>query len=80
MEKRKFGNIEVSAIGLGCMGFTHAYGEGPSEEESIRLIHLAYENGCNLFDTAEMYSCLKKEEFVGKALKDLPRDKNSNFR
>ena len=45
MEKRKFGNIEVSAIGLGCMGFTHAYGEGPSEEESIRLVHSAYENG-----------------------------------
>ena len=75
MEKRKFGNIEVSAIGLGCMGITHAYGEGPSEEESIRLVHLAYKNGCNLFDTAEMYSCLKNEEFVGKALKDLPRDK-----
>ena len=75
MEKRKFGNIEVSAIGLGCMGFTHAYGEGPTEEESIRLVHLAYENGCNLFDTAEMYSCLKNEIFVGKALKDLPRDK-----
>ena len=75
MEKRKFGNIEVSAIGLGCMGFTHAYGEGPTEEESIRLVHLAYEHGCNLFDTAEMYSCLKNEIFVGKALKDLPRDK-----
>lgn len=75
MEKRLFGNIEVSAIGLGCMGFTHAYGEGPSEEECIRLVHLAFEQGCNLFDTAEMYSCLKNEEFVGKALKGLPRDK-----
>ena len=75
MQKRKFGNIEVSAIGLGCMGFTHAYGDGPSEEEGIRLVHLAFENGCNLFDTAEMYSCLKNEEFVGKAIKDLPRDK-----
>ena len=75
MEKRKFRNIDVSAIGLGCMGFTHAYGDGPSEEESIRLVHLAYEKGCNLFDTTEMYSCLKNEEFVGKALKDLPRDK-----
>ena len=40
MEKRKFGNIEVSSIGLGCMGFIHAYGKGPSEEESIRLVHL----------------------------------------
>ena len=75
MEKRKFGNIEVSSIGLGCMGFTHAYGKGPSEEESIRLVHFAFENGCNMFDTAEMYSCLKNEEFVGKALKGLPRDK-----
>jgi len=75
MEKRLFGSIEVSAIGLGCMGFTHAYGDGPSEEESIRLVHLAFEKGCNLFDTAEMYSCLKNEEFVGKALKDLPREK-----
>ena len=75
MEKRLFGSIEVSAIGLGCMGFTHAYGDGPSEEESIRLVHLAFKNGCNLFDTAEMYSCLKNEEFVGKALKDLPREK-----
>ena len=44
------------------MGFTHAYGECPSEEESIRLVHLDYENGCNLFDTAEMYSYLKNEE------------------
>ena len=75
MEKRKFGNIEVSAIGLGCMGFTHAYGECPTEEESIRLVHFAFEKGCTLFDTAEMYSCLKNEEFVGKALKGLPRDK-----
>ena len=75
MQKRKLGNIEVSAIGLGCMGFTHAYGECPKEEESIKLVHLAFENGCNLFDTAEMYSCLKNEEFVGKALKGLPRDK-----
>ena len=75
MQKRKLGNIEVSAIGLGCMGFTHAYGECPKEEDSIKLVHLAFENGCNLFDTAEMYSCLKNEEFVGKALKGLPRDK-----
>jgi len=75
MKYRRIGNIEVSSIGLGCMGFTHAYGEGPSEEESIRLVHYAFENGCTLFDTAEMYSYLKNEEFVGKALKSLPRDK-----
>ena len=74
MKYRKLGNIEVSAIGMGCMGFTHAYGEGPSEAESIRLVHKAFELGCTLFDTAEMYSYFKNEEFVGKALKELPRD------
>ena len=75
MKTRKLGNIAVSAIGMGCMGFTHAYGAAPEEKESIRLVHRAFELGCNFFDTAEMYSYFKNEEFVGKALKDLPRDK-----
>lgn len=75
MKKRTLGNIEVSAIGMGCMGFTHAYGEGPEEREGIRLVHKAFELGCNFFDTAEMYSYFENEEFVGKALKELPRDK-----
>ncbi|MBR5697718.1 MAG: aldo/keto reductase [Prevotella sp.] len=75
MKTRKLGELEVSAIGMGCMGFTHAYGEGPSEQEGIRLVHLAYDMGCNFFDTAEMYSYFENEEFVGKALKELPRDK-----
>ena len=74
MKTRKFRDIEVSAIGLGCMGFTHAYGEGPSEKDGIHLVHYAFEKGCRLFDTAEMYSSLKNEEFVGKAIRDLPRD------
>lgn len=74
MKTRKLGNIEVSAIGMGCMGFTHAYGEVPEEKESIRLVHKAFELGCTFFDTAEMYSYFKNEEFVGKALKELPRD------
>lgn len=39
MQKRKIGNLEVSAIGMGCMGFTHAYGEGPEEKEAIALVH-----------------------------------------
>lgn len=60
---------------MGCMGFTHAYGETPSESDGIKLVHKAFELGCNFFDTAEMYSYFKNEEFVGKALKDLPRDK-----
>ena len=75
MKTRKLGNLTVSAIGMGCMGFTHAYGAGPEEKEAVRLVHKAFELGCNFFDTAEMYSYFKNEEFVGKALKDLPRDK-----
>lgn len=74
MKKRKLRDLEVSAIGMGCMGFTHAYGDGPDEAEGIRLVHKAFEMGCNFFDTAEMYSYFKNEEFVGKALKELPRD------
>lgn len=75
MKTRKLGNLEVSAVGMGCMGFTHAYGDPPPEAEGIRLVHCAFEQGCNFFDTAEMYSYFKNEEFVGKALKELPRDK-----
>lgn len=75
MKTRKLGNLEVSAIGMGCMGFTHAYGAAPDEKESIRLVHQAFDLGCNFFDTAEMYSYFKNEEFVGRALKELPRDK-----
>lgn len=69
MKTRKLGNLEVSAIGLGCMGFTHGYGTCPSEAESIRLIRKAYDEGCTFFDTAEIYSCYKNEELAGKALK-----------
>lgn len=69
MKTRKFGTLEISAVGLGCMGFTHGYGTCPNEEESIRLIRKAYEEGCTFFDTAEIYSCYKNEELVGKALK-----------
>ena len=72
---RKLGNIAVSSIGMGCMGFTHAYGKAPDENEGIRLVHLAFDRGCNFFDTAEMYSYFGNEAFVGKALKGLPRDK-----
>lgn len=75
MKRRKLRDLEVSAIGMGCMGFTHAYGETPSESDGIALVHKAFELGCNFFDTAEMYSYFKNEEFVGKALKELPRDK-----
>ena len=75
MKMRKLRDLEVSAIGMGCMGFTHAYGDIPEEKDGIRAVHKAFELGCNFFDTAEMYSYFKNEEFVGKALKELPRDK-----
>lgn len=75
MKTRKLRELEVSAIGMGCMGFTHAYGEGPDEKEGVRLVHKAFDLGCNFFDTAEMYSYFGNEEFVGKALKELPREK-----
>lgn len=75
MKTRKLRDLEVSAIGMGCMGFTHAYGDRPSEADGIRAVHKAFDMGCNFFDTAEMYSYFKNEEFVGKALKELPRDK-----
>lgn len=75
MKMRQLGSLHVSAIGLGCMGFSHGYGEIPSEEESIRLIRQAYEQyGCNLFDTAEIYATYENEILVGKALEPI-RDK-----
>lgn len=74
MKKRKLRDIEVSAIGLGCMGFSHGYGATPPEEESIRLIRKAYDMGCTLFDTAEAYGPYVNEELVGKAVKPF-RDK-----
>lgn len=64
--------LTVSAVGMGCMGFSHGYGAVPSEGESIRLMRKAYdEYGCTLFDTAEVYATYANEELVGKALKPI---------
>lgn len=74
MKKRRLGKsgLKVSAIGMGCMGFSHGYGAVPSEGESIRLMRKAYdEYGCTLFDTAEVYATYANEELVGKALKPI---------
>lgn len=71
MKTRKLRNLEVSAVGLGCMGFTHGYGPAPEESESIRLIRKAHESGCTFFDTAEIYSTYMNEKLVGKALKPI---------
>ncbi|MGA3160030.1 MAG: aldo/keto reductase [Terracidiphilus sp.] len=70
MQKRKLGksNLEVSAIGLGCMGMTFSYVPFPEKKDSIALIRAAVERGVTFFDTAEVYGPFNNEELVGEAL------------
>lgn len=70
MQKRELGNsgLEVSSIGLGCMGMTMAYGPPADENEMIKLFHKAVDMGVTFFDTAEIYGPNTNEELVGKAL------------
>jgi len=70
MEKRKLGNgrLEVSAVGLGCMGMSFSYGLPRDRQEMIALIRTAVERGVTFFDTAEVYGPLTNEELVGEAL------------
>jgi aryl-alcohol dehydrogenase-like predicted oxidoreductase len=70
MEKRKLGNsnLEVSAIGLGCMGMSMSYGPPADKKEMIALIHKAIEDGVTFFDTAELYGPYTNEELLGEAL------------
>jgi aryl-alcohol dehydrogenase-like predicted oxidoreductase len=70
MEKRKLGNsnLEVSAIGLGCMGMSFGYGPAADKQEMISLIRSAVERGITFFDTAEVYGPFTNEELVGEAL------------
>jgi len=70
MQKRKLGrsNLEVSAVGLGAMGFSHGYGPGPSDYEAIDLMRTAFDLGCTFFDTAEGYGAGENERLVGRAL------------
>ncbi|MDQ0204400.1 aldo/keto reductase [Pectinatus haikarae] len=78
MKKRRLGDLEVSAIGLGCMGFSHAYGTAVEKKEAVQKIRAAYDLGYNFFDTAECYigqnldgSISYNEEIVGRALADI---------
>jgi aryl-alcohol dehydrogenase-like predicted oxidoreductase len=70
MQKRKLGknNLEVSAIGLGCMGMSFGYGPPADKQEMISLIRAAVERGVTFFDTAEIYGPFTNEELVGEAL------------
>ena len=70
MKTRKLGksNLEVSAIGLGCMGLSHAYGPAVDKADGIALIRGAFERGVTLFDTAEAYGQGDNEELLGEAL------------
>ena len=74
MKTRMLRDIEVSEVGMGCMAFSHGYGQIPEEQYSIEAIRNAYEHGCTFFDTAEVYSpnlsgIGHNELIVGKALK-----------
>ncbi|MEN3327695.1 MAG: hypothetical protein V7638_2502 [Acidobacteriota bacterium] len=70
MQKRNLGNsgLEVSALGLGCMGMSYAYGQTPDKQEMISLLRAAVDRGVTFFDTAEVYGPFANEELVGEAL------------
>jgi aryl-alcohol dehydrogenase-like predicted oxidoreductase len=76
MHQRKLGKsgLEVSALGLGCMGLSHAYGTAPERGDSVRLIRAAVDRGVTFFDTAEAYGPFTNEEILGEALAPV-RDK-----
>jgi aryl-alcohol dehydrogenase-like predicted oxidoreductase len=76
MQKRKLGNsnLEVSALGLGCMGMSFSYGPPKDKQEMVELLHAAVDRGITFFDTAEVYGPFTNEELLGEALSPL-RDK-----
>ena len=75
MQKRQLGTsgLEVSAIGLGCMGMSQSYTPLPDRSEMTALIRAAVERGVTFFDTAEVYGPFINEELVGEALAPVPR-------
>lgn len=74
MQKRKLGKLEVSALGLGCMGMSEFYGPPSDETSSIETIQRAFEMGITFFDTADMYGFGHNEELVGKAIKEFRKE------
>lgn len=68
MNKRRLGNLEVSALGLGCMGMSTSYGRIPDKQEMFSLLRAAVDRGITFFDTAEVYGPFTNEELVGEAL------------
>lgn len=81
MKTRQLGNIAVSEIGMGCMGFSHGYGKIPDETYSIEAIQMAYDYGCTFFDTAEGYGPNldpayrgHNEKILGKAFEGIDRE------
>ena len=73
MHMRKLGNttLEVSALGLGCMGLSHGYGPATNRNDAIALIRAAVDRGVTFFDTAEVYGPYVNEQVVGEALADV---------
>ena len=67
MKIRKLRQIEVSEIGMGCMGFSHGYGNAPERAYSIRATQEAYEYGCTFFDTAETYGTQPRSHLVNRS-------------
>lgn len=68
MQKRNLGNLEVSALGFGCMGLSFGYGPATEKGQGIALIRAAFDRGVTFFDTAEVYGPFTNEELVGEAL------------
>src|SRR6476659_1987650 len=70
MKNRKLGKagLEVSELGLGCMGLSHAYGPAMDKQDAIALVRAAYERGVTFFDTAECYGSFTNEEIVGEGV------------
>ena len=76
MEKRKLGKngLEVSALGLGCMGLSFGYGPATNTKEAVKLIRKAFESGVTFFDTAEAYGPFANEELIGEAVAPFRED------